>query len=114
MWIAAQLDPKNALVYFHRGYAYSLKKDAQKLAILDYSRSIGFNPNYAPAHYNRAILYYELGDNDNALKGYTRAIEINPAYADAYRNRALVYRRVGLSGLAADDERKYNELKQKQ
>jgi tetratricopeptide (TPR) repeat protein len=81
---------------------------------VDYTRAITLNPNYAPAFNNRGAAYFDLGDNDRALKDYSMAIQINPSYADAYRNRALVYRRVGLAGLAADDEKKFNELKQKQ
>jgi tetratricopeptide (TPR) repeat protein len=48
-------------------------------------------PNYDLAYNNRGMLYYNVGDIENALKDYNGAISANPDFNLAYYNRALLF-----------------------
>ncbi|MEE2926458.1 MAG: hypothetical protein VX608_04470, partial [Chloroflexota bacterium] len=60
------------------------------LAFQDFQKAAG-DTEFAPAHYNRGKLLYELGKYRFAAKGYSRAILKDPLYADAYTGRAMAY-----------------------
>jgi tetratricopeptide (TPR) repeat protein len=83
--------PKNrALAYFHRGLAYSDKRDYDK-AIADYSAAVKLNPAHAPSYNNRGSVYEKKGDNAKALADYSKAIQAQPNYVVAYSNRCWSY-----------------------
>jgi tetratricopeptide (TPR) repeat protein len=48
-------------------------------------------PNYDLAYNSRGMLYYNVGDIENALKDYNDAIRTNPDFNMAYYNRALLF-----------------------
>ena len=48
-------------------------------------------PDYAGAYNNRAIIYKEQGNIQQALSDYNKAIKINFNYEDAYYNRGNAY-----------------------
>ena len=85
---AIRLDPDSGL-YNGRGLAYQGigKFD---LAFQDFQKAAG-DTEFAPAHYNRGKLLYELGKYRFAAKEYSRAILKDPLYADAYTGRAMAY-----------------------
>ncbi len=76
--------------YNERGLAYFDKGDYDK-AIIDFTRAVELNRNYADGFYNRGNVYQKQGVYDKAILDYTAAIMINPRYAKAYINRGLVY-----------------------
>ena len=49
---AIRLDPKDAIAFIDRGYAWSAKEDYDK-AIKDYDEAIRLDPKNAPAFDNR-------------------------------------------------------------
>jgi uncharacterized caspase-like protein len=102
-------NPKNALAYRYRGFAYAKRGDDNK-AIADYTKAIEFDPNSVRAYNNRGSVYRRQGDYIKALADYTKAIEINPNYAIAYRNRARVYETLGRNREAAADTRKAHAI----
>jgi Flp pilus assembly protein TadD len=61
-----------------------------ELALDDYTKVIGLNPNHAGAYNNRGILYATSGNFGLAVSDYTMAIELKPDYAKAHNNFALL------------------------
>ncbi|MDX2077919.1 MAG: protein kinase [bacterium] len=62
-----------------------------RFALSSYNRIIEDNPNIAQLHYERAIVYYNLNQNNNALDDVNEAIRINPNLAPPYLLRARIY-----------------------
>ena len=60
-------------------------------AIEHYTEAIKLNPNYARAHNNRGVAYYNTKDFKYAMVDYTEAIRLNPNFFQAYNNRGSVY-----------------------
>lgn len=61
------------------------------LAIIEYTKAIALNPQYAKAYNNRGLAYYNNLQYDLARADFTKAIELNPQYDLAYWNRGDVY-----------------------
>ena len=97
-----QYHPRNrdaeglANAYHNRGVALMQKGELDR-AIADYSKVIGFRPNYADAYYNRGVTHRTKGDNDRAIADYTKAIENNPNDVEAYHRRGEAYQSKGNS-----------------
>jgi len=72
--------------YFNRGLSKYYLKDYYG-AILEYSRAIDLNANFAEVFLNRGVAKYELKDNYGAIEDYTKAIELNSIFAEAFNNR---------------------------
>ena len=47
-----------------------------ELAIINYSKALEINPNYANAFYNRGFCYANLKKHELAITDYNKAIEI--------------------------------------
>jgi len=102
---AIRLDPKNAIAFYNRGFAYWRKGDDDR-AIADFSETIRLNPNYIDAFGNRGNAYERKGDHDRAIADYNEVIRRVPKNAIAFYNRGRSYAR------KADDDRAiadYNE-----
>ena len=56
-------------------------------SLADYDRAIQLNPNNAIAYYNRGVVKYALGKNQDAIADYDRAIQLDSNYAIAYFGR---------------------------
>ncbi|MGA9111573.1 MAG: tetratricopeptide repeat protein [Smithella sp.] len=52
---------------------------------------------------NRGVIYYDLGNYNQAIEDYNRAIEIKPDYAMAYDNRGNAYSSLGNYRQAIED-----------
>ena len=87
---ALRLDPKLAMAYNNRGFAYSKKGDLDR-AIADFDEAIRLDPKYALAYLNRGNAYYRKGDQDRAIADYNEAIRLDPKLALAYYNRGIAY-----------------------
>lgn len=77
------------------GYKYTNEKVASDRAILDFTKAIDINPEYAEAYYNRGTAYSDQGLYDKAILDFTKAIEKNSEYAEAYYNRGNAYAEKG-------------------
>ena len=87
---AIRLDPKNAIVFASRGFAYQKKGDYDR-AITDYSEAIQLDPTYALVFNNRGNAYQNKGDYDRAIADYSEAIRLDPKNAIAFNNRGNAY-----------------------
>ena len=91
----------------NRGYAYmKLKSYEPKVAIADYDRAIGLNPEYASAYFYRGSSYERLNEYVKAFEDYDKVIDLNPypAFtAVAYFKRAVLYGTFREYGKAAAD-----------
>ena len=72
-----ELDPKNALAYFHRGLAYDHLEDSER-ALVDYDRSIELDATNIAVIYNRANLHFTNERYRLAIKDYSTVIELDP------------------------------------
>ena len=91
---AIQLDPKNAVAYVGRGFAYSIKRDNDR-AIQDYDRGIQLDPKNAAAYRNRGAAYGSKGDYDRSIQDYDQSIRLDPKDAVAYVGRGVAYKSKG-------------------
>ncbi len=69
---AIELNPKVALFYNNRGYAYRHLENFKK-AIEDYNKAIALDPAYAGAYNNRGIAYGKLGNHAQEIADYNKA-----------------------------------------
>lgn len=89
--IVIGIDSGSPKGYYSRGCIYQVM-DKDSLALLDYTKTVKLNSDYADAYYNRGIIYQEQGKYDEALSDYSKAIKLNPPYlADVYNNRGNAY-----------------------
>ena len=77
---------KSALGYFYRGYAKNNLKDYQG-AIIDYTKAIQLDRDYANAYFNRGIAKKNLKDYEGAIIDYTKAIQLDPDAPLSYKSR---------------------------
>ena len=80
--------------YNDSGVNHNRKREYDK-AIVNFTKAIDLNPNYAEAHKNRGVAYRLKGEFDHAIKDFTKAIDLNPNYAEAHKNRGVAYRLKG-------------------
>jgi tetratricopeptide (TPR) repeat protein len=72
-------------------------------AIVEYTKAIELNQNYAKAYNNRGSAYSRKNQHDLAIADYSKAIEIEPNYALAWSNRGLAYLNIKQYELAIKD-----------
>ena len=87
-------DPKYALAYRNRGYAYNRKGDFD-LAIADFDRLIGLDPKDITALVERGNAWKGKRDTDRAMADYETAIRIEPHDAPTYRSRGQAFEAKG-------------------
>ena len=61
------------------------------MAVGEYTRAIGVNPNYTDAYFKRGYSYEKLDQDQNAISDYNKAIQLDPDYALAYNSRGGIY-----------------------
>ncbi len=77
---------KKAQIYMELGVAY-MQKQAYKIALENFNKSLEFDPYYAQAYESRAILYGEkLAQNDLALENYQLALKYAPEEGRIHNN----------------------------
>ena len=59
------------------------------------SKAIKVNPTDAPAHFNLANAYLELGHIEKAIVSYDNSITLKPNYAEAHANRGVALHSFG-------------------
>jgi type IV pilus assembly protein PilF len=69
--------PRNPIAKVYLGQLY-LKVDRTELAILELSRAVELNRDYANAHYNLALAYLKAKDNPAALAAFKEVLRIAP------------------------------------
>jgi Flp pilus assembly protein TadD len=72
-----ELDPKNAVPYNNRAWAYFTAGKAVQ-GLPDVEKSIGLSPNSAHALDTRGIIFEALGRREEAIADFRRALEVAP------------------------------------
>lgn len=88
---AIRLDPKNAIAFSDRGYAYMRKGDDDS-AIADFTEAIRLDPKQAFHYSSRGVAYSLKRDYGRAIADYTKAIRLNPKNPFDYSSRGDAYR----------------------
>lgn len=101
---AQSITNSTAQAYFKQGRILD-GQGKYSLAIVEYTKAIQIDPQYADAYCERGAGYHELGDKDNAIADYTKSIELCPDCSQGvvYFNRGLLYRDKGLFKEAISD-----------
>ncbi|MEI6285025.1 MAG: MBG domain-containing protein, partial [Bacillota bacterium] len=73
-------EPTNSVDYFVRGNALSSNGRAAD-AVVDYSKAIEEQPNFAEAYFNRGLAKEKLNQNSEALADFRKAISLKPELA---------------------------------
>lgn len=81
---------KNALNYYNRGLVYQQGKEIEK-AKQDFTRSLGYNPNFIEVYLARANIEIKLNQLDQALNDCNRVLEKDKQNTDAYLIRSKIY-----------------------
>jgi tetratricopeptide (TPR) repeat protein len=75
------------------------------------SHSLSLTQQFTNVHYNRAIIFSELGSYEKAISNFNKAIELEETFAPAYYERGLVYHKLGQVDQARHDWQQYLLLK---
>ena len=81
---------ETAAEYLHLGNVNS-KEEKYPEAILNYTKAIESDPNFAKAYYNRGYTYIKMRKYKLAIDDLDKAVEIRPKYAAAYHVRGIAY-----------------------
>ena len=81
----------------------------EAIAILD--QLLKVNSLYAPAYYQKGLIYEEWDKRKEALASYNKAIEIDPTYNDARLGLASLYDKSVLNELALEQYLKVAETR---
>jgi Flp pilus assembly protein TadD len=100
---------KHSAVYRNRGIAY-LETGQSDLAIADFSKALGLNPNEEETYNDRGAAYLGKGWTESAIGDFSRAIRLNPKNAEPYRNRGAAHMADRRFDAARDDFQKAVEL----
>ncbi len=88
----------------------SLITPTYERAIKDYTLSIGLDPDFYFAWYNRATAFAAKGEYLRAIDDLTEAIRLRKSFAEAYFNRALLLLILGQNQAACEDLSQAGEL----
>ncbi len=83
--------PNVGVALNNRGNIYGKEKGDLDRAMVDFNRSIQYDPSYENAYVNRGIVYCIRGKFDFAIPDFNKALELKPDYFDARFNRGIAY-----------------------
>ena len=92
---------KKVVTHLFQGIIYG-NYEMYEESIVEITKSIAINPNYAYAHYFLGSAYITSGMFKEGIDEYTKAIDINPNYVEAYNNLAIAFYYIGEYKLAMD------------
>ena len=97
-----RLDPKPALGYVHRGWAYA-GLDQLEQAMQDFGEAIRLDPELAFAYMSRGSIQAGLGQQQQAIQDFDEAILLDPLNANAFLLRDSLYAELGQYEMAIAD-----------
>ncbi len=65
------------------------------MAKQDLDAAVRLDPGLVAARFNRGVLLYALGRNEEAIEDFTQAIAVEPMQAPPYFNRGIIYAELG-------------------
>lgn len=74
-------DDNQSHLYFYRSYIF-IKQGKLHQALVDLKEVIKLDPSYAEAHFNLALVYYDLNDQEKALDEAEKAKKLKPNDSD--------------------------------
>jgi tetratricopeptide (TPR) repeat protein len=117
---AIDLNPWFRDAYVARGFLYirDLPDDRRDelmpaKAETDFEFAIHIDDTHADAFFGRAYARSRRNETAQTLEDLEKAIQLDPSYALAYKLRGEVNRLSGKAAAAADDQKKYEELRKK-
>ncbi|CAN5378745.1 tetratricopeptide repeat protein [soil metagenome] len=75
----------------NRGNIYGKEMGDLDRALIDFNRSVQYDPTYENAYVNRGIVFCMKGQFENAITDFNKALELKPDYFDARFNRGIAY-----------------------
>ncbi len=93
---AAMLDPYNVIVWENLSDIYQsfigIADNAQNFAVSHLAQAIALDSTNPKLRLKLGILFYNLGDSDQAIKIISQAIELKQNWAIPYYNISLIYK----------------------
>jgi len=86
---ASSLRDKYESAIFNRGNVYQ-KLSLWDNAILDYQLVIDWNPNFAVAHTNLGLAFYNQSNYAKSIESFEKAIKLAPTHPETYSNLGVV------------------------
>jgi tetratricopeptide (TPR) repeat protein len=99
---AQDLRQDKAMTHYNWGNEFSNNSE-YKLAIMEYTGTIGLMPDYYRAYYRRGNAYYLSGEHEKAIDDYNEAIKLFPDYTEAFFNRGIAFFNRGDKMKSIDD-----------
>lgn len=103
-------NPNLPFAYNNRGYAYQKYYNDMDKALADYSTAIRIDSTYYRSLSNRGVVYFNLGNPENAIRDFTRSLRYHPQNEDALLGRANSLSSLGRYANAIPDYDQYLEL----
>lgn len=88
-----ELDPTNAHAYYKLGQEQ--KDMIPTNSIMNYSKAIELDPNLVLAYYERAEIYKQQNQIQQAIYDYNKVIELDATYLPAYQKLGTLYEEQG-------------------
>ncbi len=105
-------DPlKEAEIYYSAGNV-KIKAGEFEEAIINFSKAIDKNSNFAQAYLSRGKAYFQLKKWDTALNDFNSVLRLNQKDPESLKHRGLVYHHTGKFKEAIDDYNMLISLKQ--
>jgi len=76
-----EIDPQDPMAYNNRGNAKAGQQRWDE-ALIDYQKAANLDPNYAFARANAALIQYQIGDTDAAIKSMKNIVRRYPMFPD--------------------------------
>jgi tetratricopeptide (TPR) repeat protein len=106
---AIRRHPKDAQVYFDRGFAY-FKADNMTEAIEDYTEAIRLSSRNPSFYFYRGLAYARAKKFDRAIHNYTESLRLSADNPDTYYNRGIAHEHTSNLDAAIQDYTKAIDL----
>ena len=92
---AIALEPRNALVYFNLGTAYSMGKQDYKQGRVCFQKAVEINPQFAKAWHNLGLALRNLNDLNGSEQALKKAVLLEPHECSNLCDLAYLYIKLG-------------------
>ena len=99
---ALKCEPDSPTVLSNLGIAVDMMGRTSEAWAL-YSKALQVDFNWAPAHHNRGVLFFQLHEYDDAVRAFNRAVHSEPDNSLLYFNRGVCLFEMQMYGEALSD-----------